>query len=88
MARDYNGPDILTLYLLPEFQELFDCPSPLRLQKDDGALLASGSWPRPAKARQRSYRAQIEADLERVARDECSIMVMDSQNRYARTSPG
>ena len=77
--EDYDGPDTLTLYLLPEFRELFDCEVPFGIKQ---ANRQTHQWimAKWGAGKTTLLSAQIAADLERVARNECSIMVMDSQN--------
>jgi hypothetical protein len=78
--QDYDGPDIIKLYLLPVFQRLFECEVPFGFKKDDRFV---GQWVMgaPKSGKTTLLSAQIEADLERVERNECSIFVMDSQDR-------
>lgn len=77
--ENYNGPDMLTLYLIPEFQELFDCKVPFGIKQENRQThqWIMAKW---GAGKTTLLSAQIAADLERVARNECSIMVMDSQN--------
>jgi hypothetical protein len=77
--QDYDGPDIVSLYLLPEFQELFDCEVPYG-HKDERRFEHQWLMAAPGYGKTTLLSAYIKADLERVARDECSILVMDSQN--------
>lgn len=77
--QDYDGDDAHILYLLPEFAELFHCQVPFGFKE---ANRQTHQWimAKWGAGKTTLLSAQIAADLERVARDECSIMVMDSQN--------
>jgi hypothetical protein len=77
--QDYDGPDIIGLYLAPPLQELFKCKVPFGVKE---ANRQTHQWimAKWGAGKTTLLSAQIAADLERVARDECSIMVMDSQN--------
>lgn len=76
----YDGPDILSLYLLPEFEALFKCAVPFGV--DDKTRFSHqwimASW---GKGKTNLLSNYIKNDIERVARGECSILVMDSQER-------
>jgi hypothetical protein len=75
----YTGPDAITLYLLPEFQELFDCEVPYG-HKDERRFEHQWLMAAPGYGKTTLLSAYIQSDLERVARNECSVLVMDSQN--------
>jgi hypothetical protein len=76
---DYDGPNLLQLYLLPEFQALFQCKVPYG-HKDERRFEHQWLMAAPGYGKTTLLSAYIKADLERVARNECSILVMDSQN--------
>ncbi len=76
----YDEPDILQRYLIPEFQHLFQCKVPYGYE-DETRLWHQWIMAPSGTGKTTLLSAHIKADLERVARDECSILVMDSAER-------
>lgn len=76
----YDGPDVLNLYLIPELQALFHCKVPFGLEQETRFrhqwVMAS-----PGMGKTTLLSAQIYADLERVKANECSLFILDSQNK-------
>jgi hypothetical protein len=77
--EDYGGDDAPALYLLPEFQALFECEVPFGFA-DEARFRHQWVMASPGLGKTTLLSAQILADLARVMRGECSLFVLDSQD--------
>ena len=78
--EDYTGPDLISVYLLPEFQMLFELAVPYNPFTDQNRVAHHWCLGRNQTGKTTYLRHLLNHDLQRAAKGECSLVVIDSKS--------